>query len=276
MGRGRMDDLHICVAFDQNFIIPANTMINSVLRNTTEVVHFHLLVPSRQFDVGVVFLDQPNPFNHGIFSIYPVEENSIEFSMAMDGILHFSNAALYRLFMTQYLPKWIDRILYLDGDLIVNLDISEVFKENSNSVFSARIENAEIGYFNSGVFLTSLNYWRINEIGKSCADYLTQNPESQYKDQDALNHVFSNINKPMEKRFNYPIQDYGIFQNRNLKNAVFHFTGTIKPWKDHAPSVFPVNLWRRIYADTYGRPVALQKVRYRRIKKIILTLKCIR
>ena len=110
---------------------------------------------------------------------------------------HFSNAALYRLFMTQYLPKRIDRILYLDGDLIVNLDISEIFKENSNSVFSARIENAEIGYFNSGVFLTSLNYWRSNEIGKRCADYLTQNPESQYKDQDALNHVFLNINKPI-------------------------------------------------------------------------------
>lgn len=271
-----MAELHICVALDQNFIIPANTMINSVLRNTTEEVHFHLLVPSRQFDAGVLFLNQANFFNNVVFSIYPVEDESFEFSIVMDGILHFSNAALYRLFLTQYLPEQIDRILYLDGDLIVNLDISEVFTKNSNSIFSARIENEEIGYFNSGVFLTSLNYWRKNEIGQKCVDYLTQNPGSVYKDQDALNHIFSKINKPMDRRFNYPIEDYGFLKNRNLKKAIFHFTGTIKPWREHAPSVFPVTLWRRIYTSTYARPVALQKVRHHRIKKIILTLRCIK
>jgi lipopolysaccharide biosynthesis glycosyltransferase len=193
----------------------------------------------------------------------------------MDGIYHFSNAALYRLFMTQHLPTQIDRILYLDADLIFNLDISDVFIQHSNSVFSARIETEKRGYFNSGVFLTSLNYWRSNEIGKKCIEYLIQNPDSRYKDQDALNYVFSDINDSMDKRFNFAFQDYGVFKSRNLKKAIFHFTGTVKPWKNHAPPVFPVTLWRRMYVDVYGRPVNLQRVRLHRIKKTITTLKSI-
>jgi len=256
-----MDELHVCTAFDENFVVPANTMIRSILRNTKREIHFHLLVPSRQSHIGKTFLNHSNSSEQAKFSIYPVDDDSFDSSMVMDGIYHFSNAALYRLFMAQHLPVQIDRVLYLDGDLIVNLDISEVFIQHSNSVFSARIESKKIGYFNSGVFLTSLNYWRNNEIGKKCIDYLIQNPDSQYKDQDALNHVFLDIRDSMDKRFNFPFHDYGVFKSRNLKNSIFHFTGTVKPWKNHAPSVFPVTLWRRMHIDTYGRPVDLQKVR---------------
>jgi len=269
-----MDELHVCTAFDENFSIPANTMIRSILRNTKRDVHFHLLVPSRQFHIGENFRSHSKTFEQGKFSVYSVDDNTFESSITMDGIYHFSNAALYRLFMTKHLPVEIDRVLYLDGDLVVNLDISEVFIQHSNSVFSAWIENEKKGYFNSGVFLTSLNYWRNNETEKKCVDYLIQNPNSQYKDQDALNHVFSDINDSMNKRFNFPFHDYGVFKSRNLKNSIFHFTGTVKPWKNHAPSVFPVTLWRRTHIDAFGQPVDLQKVRLYRIKRVINTIRC--
>ena len=169
---------HICTAYDREFVIPANVMMRSVVENTRSSIHFHLLVPRSQYiELG----NQFHPVNldeKSFFSVYQIDEALIEEHLKMNGVRHFSNAAIFRLFLSDILPDEIDKILYLDGDLVVNLDISKIFTSADKDIFSARIEESAPGFFNSGVFITSLNYWRKNDVVQRCLNFLKQNLES--------------------------------------------------------------------------------------------------
>ncbi len=262
--------LHICTAYDREFVIPANVMMRSVVENTTSSIHFHLLVPKSQYiELGNHFhpirLDGKSSF-----SVYQFDETLIEEHLKMNGVRHFSNAAIFRLFLSDILPCDIDRILYLDGDLVVNLDISQIFTSGDKDVFSARVEKSALGYFNSGVFITSLKYWRQNDVVHRLLAFLKQNPESELKDQDALNHVFCNMNQPLDKKYNFPVSDFKLNGTKKENKIIFHFTGSIKPWKRHAPLIFPVKLWRSFYKEIYNSEILLQNVKFSFIKKVMI------
>jgi len=263
--------LDVCTAYDESFVIPANVMMRSAAINTDEKIHFHLLVPKSEFQKhSQLFTPVGLPAN-SVFTIYQVDDTSFNQYLSMKGNLHFSNAAIFRLFMSDHIPSAIDTVLYLDGDLVINLDISEIFSSYSENVFSARIERLNGGYFNSGVFLTSLNFWRHYGVKSQALNYLFQNPSLKYKDQDCLNHIFNSYNIPMEKKFNFPLSDFRSFRSSQSTECIFHFTGTIKPWKKHAPRVFPVKLWRAVYFEIYNNQAPLQNVSWSLLKKILTT-----
>ena len=268
-----MSVLHVCTAFDRSFKIPASVMMRSVVKNSQHRIHFHLLIPKSEGGIEAKFIDEFLLPSECEFSVYRVQNDDFTKEIRMNGIQHFSDAAIFRLFMTDYLPKTIDRVLYLDGDLYVNLDIFDIFEKYSDGVFSARIENLTSGYFNSGVFLTSLNYWREHSVTKHLVNFLRQNPNLEYKDQDSLNHVFKSKNLPLESIYNFPFGNFGYFRNRKLNGCIFHFTGSIKPWKTHAPRVFPVNLWRDSYSDIYNSKILLQTVKWSSFKKLVIWCK---
>lgn len=268
-----MNTIHVCTAFDEAFRIPASIMMHSVVKNTEHKIHFHLMVPDLAENELEKFLSDMRWPTKSEISIYTVSDNTLIPELRMRGVKHFSDAAIYRLFMADYLPKSIDRILYLDGDLFVNVDIFDIFKNYSNSIFSARIENKEDGYFNSGVFLTSLNYWRTHTVREQAIAFLQQNPNLEYKDQDSLNYIFKSSNFPLKKIYNFPFTDFEIYPKGVVSNYIFHFTGSIKPWKNHAPEVFPINLWRKAYSELYLEEVPLQKVKWSLLKKSIIWIK---
>lgn len=263
--------LDVCTAFDKSFVVPANVMMRSAAINSTQKIHFHLLVPKSEFKKNSnLFMPVDLPTN-SVFTIYEVEDTSFSKYISMKGTLHFSNAAIFRLFMTDYLPISIDTILYLDADLVINLDISEIFSSYSENVFSAKIERLDDGYFNSGVFLTSLNFWHHQQIKSQALNFLVRNPSLKYKDQDCLNHIFNSYNIPLDKKFNSPLSDFRIFHRKQTTECIFHFTGTIKPWKKHAPNVFPVKLWRSVYFEIYKKRAPLQNTSWSFLKRIFTT-----
>ena len=266
-----MKKLHVCTAFDRSFFLPANVMMHSVIKNTDSKIHFHLLIPKEDFKEYQEYFSAFPLLKKCLTSVYQVDNRKLSDTLRMSGTRHFSDAAIYRLLMTEYLPLSVDKILYLDGDLVINLDISEIYVKYSNEAFSARIERFDDGYFNSGVYLTSLNFWRDHQIKSQALEFLFQNPSLEYKDQDSLNHVFKYSNVPMEKKFNYPLTDFRIFGSSNSKACIFHFTGSVKPWKRHAPIVYPVKLWRSLYAEVYQAEAPLQNVKWSLLKRMVIT-----
>jgi lipopolysaccharide biosynthesis glycosyltransferase len=182
-------------------------------------------------------------------------------AISMKGVAHFSDAALYRLIMDQVLPREVDQIVYLDGDLLIRKwdDLTQIYV--SKPIFSARVESfserlGEKNYFNSGVFITSLTYWRQNDSSRSMLEYLRRNPSSICKDQDALNYVFQEINQGLALKSNCPANRLGSTQDAEI----IHYVGTGKPWKKHAPLTKATLLWREQYRSSFGYKVNLQKV----------------
>ena len=115
----------------------------------------------------------------------------------------FHPIVLARLFLDSYLPKNVERVLYLDCDVVVNGDIWELEKINlQDKAFGAvpelcmpKKQKAEIGlgvddtYFNCGVMLINLAYWREKRISEQFLQYFVErNGKLLYNDQDILNH----------------------------------------------------------------------------------------
>ena len=156
----------------------------------------------------------------------------------------FSIGALYRLIMPQILSN-VSKIIYLDADTIITLDINELWQfeigdapiaavtEKANGVNSANnfvmcrqglveVEN----YFNSGVLVMNLELMRnFKDAIKESTVFVATKTECQHFDQDILNHCFS------EKYFKLPLKfntfvGYARYRGENfIGKKIYHYAG---------------------------------------------------
>ena len=153
---------------------------------------------------------------------------------------HISHAAYLRLLLAEILPEDLDRVLYLDGDLLVLEDLSQLFDESLEGHWAAAVPDVacpymdatqavsnlrqcgpymatyrpvsnyqELGisgeqpYFNSGVLLIDLVEWRNQDLGRKFLHCLATNADSIWCwDQYALNVVLSGRWKVLPLRWN--------------------------------------------------------------------------
>lgn len=168
---------------------------------------------------------------------------------------NYSYATYLRLLTASILPD-IDKVLYLDCDLVVNGDISELWNIDISDYAAAGVYDTVLsyniirdyigydfikeGYFNAGVLLMNLKYFRENRIEKKFFDYLT-NHDAKLNDQDAINAVLHGKIKVVHPKWNchvgyfaFPplvINEQKKYIKKLWRNAVIiHFTGPAKPW----------------------------------------------
>lgn len=171
---------------------------------------------------------------------------------------HIPVSAYYRLFITDVLPAEMDKVLYLDCDIVVESSIKDLWDidmegspigviidyENNNVRFCNRLGyDCNYGYFNSGVLLINLKYWREHDVSNCFRNYITEHYTNlPLLDQDVLNHEFHAIKKELPLRFNF---QSGFLWKEELRNfsrkyynqiddafnnpCVIHFTED-KPW----------------------------------------------
>lgn len=170
---------------------------------------------------------------------------------------HISIAAYYRLLTPIILPDDIDKILYLDCDIIVNGNIKELYNCNirnvalgavldedyKNEVKYSRLEySKEKPYINSGVLLINLEYWRKNNVTNRLLSYINDNPDKVlFHDQDTINAVLHNEITLLPIKYNFQtgflykrlIADENILseiEECKYTPCIIHFTGPNKPW----------------------------------------------
>jgi lipopolysaccharide biosynthesis glycosyltransferase len=160
-----------------------------------------------------------------------------------------------------------DQLLYLDSDLLVFKDITEIFQsvapENAGSAalnadgsslsFDLSDEICErFGkqpddpYFNAGVMVMNLNYWRKNELAKKCFDFLSSH-DPAYVDQTAINVVMNRQMALLDPSWNSLANRIDIDRLAN-SGFVIHYTSS-KPWllKQLHPTA---TLFEKFCADT--------------------------
>lgn len=149
-----------------------------------------------------------------------------------------SVGAFYKLLIPQVLPKEIEKVIYLDSDIIVNLDIHKLWQielgdsllgvvpkktQYANSKMATRRMNKAYAlcrgnivkiddYFNSGVLIMNLNLLRNEEQNiMRGIKFRGENPKQVYWDQTVLNYCFSERTVKMSRDF-----------NRNINHARRH------------------------------------------------------
>tara|TARA_Y100000590_G_scaffold201045_1_gene228464 strand:- start:3413 stop:4270 length:858 start_codon:yes stop_codon:yes gene_type:complete len=241
-----MTNIPIFLAADDNYAPFVATTIASVCDKTDSFVDFYILDGGISLENKEIILNVKKYFKN--FSIEFIKINAEEQFKNFQTITHLTLAAYNRLLIPILKPN-LKKVIYLDVDVIVMDDISELYKEKlDNYALGAVIEqgnknyvkqsmfNIEMNpnslYFNSGVLLLDLDQWRKHSILSELLKI-----EEKYRgklltlDQDILNKYFEDNYKILDKKFNV--------MDTNDEIIIRHFASTIKPWNIPLNKSFP-------------------------------------
>lgn len=165
---------------------------------------------------------------------------------------HVSRATFYRLFVHQLIPNSIDSLVYLDSDLLALKSCEQLFHTPLLNPIAAADHCApklslefwgESGgnYFQAGVLLLDLQYWREHRTHEVFTRILLQERQRiKYWDQDVLNLAFQDSWQRLPIWFNVG-QDAVNSLPANLvaeRTVIAHFDNPYKPWNSRTTRPF--------------------------------------
>lgn len=129
-------------------------------------------------------------------------------------------ATFFRLYLSSILPQTIDRVIYLDCDLIVRHSLNDIYNLNMDNYLVAGVDDCrsdlyriELGcnpgtvYMNNGFMLIDLKKWREENVEEKFTKFISDRKgDCTYMDQAPLNGVLGSENKILELDAKYNAQ----------------------------------------------------------------------
>lgn len=256
-----MKQIPIFFACDDNYIPFLGTAIHTLHQNASKDYNYRIIVLSN----GIKQENKDRILNMAESNL------SIEFFNITNVIAkykellsfrlrdYYSVAIYYRMFIPTLFPE-LEKAIYLDADLILVGDISELYNTNIEGKLVAAVNDrlvkdvptfaeyaskavgvAADEYFNSGVLVMNLAKFRSDDIQTKFLDLLnTYNFDSVAPDQDYLNVLCRNDKVLLPIGWNkMPLPDSD-FDMSTLK--LLHYNSFEKPWH-HDHVLFSNEFW---------------------------------
>ena len=251
--------IHVCYGlYDGNgrYSKFTGTSILSMFENTREKVTVHILHDNTLTEYNRdKFSYIAGQYNQHI-KFYNVEKICAEsikkfkniFSR-LDGFKIFSIGMLFRLLIPQIFSNAIKKIIYLDADVIVNLDINEFWQVPLEDKVIAAVPEMQNGietgetftlcregfvkaedYFNSGVLVINLEKWRGSEYENFQAgiNFVVENIKDMWIDQNIFNYCFSKKYLKLDRDFNCFVNKAREPERQDFRvnHRSFHYVGS--------------------------------------------------
>ena len=268
MDSQRISKVDIVACTDKWFVMPTGVMMYSICVNNpdTDIV-FHIIIDdSVTVDDRYDLEETIAPFVGKTVFFYSSNIIDSRWFPQVKSITFLSKSTYYRLFIAEILPQTIDKVLYLDGDIIVrhsllplwnvdlgNYPIGAIPEQCEGDIeFYNRLQiPPQLGYFNAGVLLINMKYWRDHCVVNLFREYMSEHSSDiKYHDQDILNVIFCRTKIWLPIKYNFqqgflykkPQYDYWRYEKEVLEArkdpVILHFMG-FKPW--HVYSRWPIH-----------------------------------
>ncbi|MDR8394652.1 glycosyltransferase family 8 protein [Aliifodinibius sp. S!AR15-10] len=204
------NQVNVVLAADDNYAMQLAVTMFSILRNLNKMSCLQLFIldggisSKNKNKIKRIFKNNNQKKNHSIIWIKPDLEKLN--NLPTKG----KPRAIYLpLLIPEYLPDQCNKVIFLDSDLVLESDITKLYKHDVEitplwAVRDLLIQTLsgkdgiksykEIGgtekspYFNSGVMLINLDYWRREKVTSGAIDYIQEyKEETRFHDQEALN-----------------------------------------------------------------------------------------
>ena len=211
------DSFSIVYSCDDAYVPYTYVSIKSLRAHKTLGKHYQVYIlqtglsPSNQKNLlslqddnfTVKFVDVGQILNHFPRGFFPLN-------------FHFTIETYFRFFLAELFPQE-DKVLYLDGDTLVQKDVKDLFSIDVGDAYLAATRDMEIirathylgerhasyfenqlglesidNYFQAGVMLVNLKQWRKENFACRLLECLKKVPNPMYADQDILNAVCQN------------------------------------------------------------------------------------
>jgi len=163
--------MNILVTLNSNYIKPLKVMLKSLFLNNAEDKFCIYVMHSRLSDDEVADIQNFVAANGSSSKIIRIDDKVFENAPV---IFHYPREMYYRLLAFKFLPPELDRILYLDPDILVLNPVKELYYTDMGDYLYAaayhdvisikeinrlRLNPYEIeAYYNSGVLLINLSF----------------------------------------------------------------------------------------------------------------------
>lgn len=247
--------MDILVTLNANYMHPLKVMLKSMfLNNEEESFHIYVMHSSLTSEEQSELRDFVNHEGHELTAV-SVPKDSFKDAPV---VKHYSKEMYYRLLAFKHLPEHLDKILYLDPDILVINEIRSLYDTDiSNYLFAAaeherasikevnkwRLMPYEIdGYYNSGVMLMNLRLQREQIDEAEIYKFVRKNKMKLIlPDQDIMNALYGKRILPLDEiRCNYDPRFYlyhklksnGLYDMDYIihHTSIIHFCGKKKPW----------------------------------------------
>lgn len=224
-----MSKLPVAFVIDDCFAMPAAVAITSILANKKPGVdyRFYLCVNGFSDENRAMMRSFEQSWPGTELRIVDVDLSAYEsFYVQYDGHMGAGSITALGKFLLPQLAPEEDRLLYLDADIIVQDDISELFEQrldgfvagvvrDSGTMWNRSPVAAKLPfYFNSGVMLLNLELMR--ELGMSERLVAAKKSLADVKlvDQDAFNVAFEGLVRLLPIRYNSLLLNLNHFVGR--------------------------------------------------------------
>ena len=285
--------INICLSFDEKYAQHAAVTMVSLMKNCSRNIHFYIIdsepsgiTESRSKIVKLVEMYGAKisfrTIDLSVFKGFPV------WKPMQDSPNKY--VPYYRLCLADLLPE-IERIIYLDTDIVVQGDIAKLYDlEFAKDQFIAGVNDMDSeelkekistsAYINSGVILFDLATIRrikLNVVEESIK--ILQNFRERISlniDQDLINIIFNDHIRLLDISWN--AQSVGTprgfilgYDNKSIEKNIIHFIASHKPWMFNCKSGYQ-HLYFRYLSYT---PWKLKCIKYLfiKIKKFIFEKK---
>lgn len=253
--------MNILVTLNSNYIKQLIVMINSILKsNSNDNINLYIAhkeLTKEDFSKIKAYVDKERC---RVISVKVTDEMLKNAPVTK----RYPREMYFRIFAAQFLPKSLDRILYLDPDLVVINSLDELYNmdfEGNYYIASSHVNKGmqklnefrlemdkDSPYINSGVMLMNLTLLREDQNIECVFEYIEKNKNRLLlPDQDVLSGLYGGKTKTVNSLI-YNLSDrYLKLHNMKPKNfnnrvdlewvkentVIIHYCGRNKPWKDN-------------------------------------------
>lgn len=243
-----MHEYNICYGLDSNYTEQLSVSLVSILKNSKKDEKFNVYILdgglSKEDKQNISELKEIKDFGLNFVRVNPKDFKDCPLLKNTNKEFDFYHVTLptyFRFKLPSLLPN-VDKILYLDCDVLARTSFEELYNADVKKYAVAMISDVESEkeakrlnikkYYNAGVMLINLDYWRKNDIEKKLFDYAMKNKKTiLWQDQDIINVVLQKEIKEVDLKWNYSYFLYDKINEEDLKkSAIIHFAGRFKPW----------------------------------------------
>lgn len=209
--------LHVVYASDDKFAEILGVSLTSLYENNLGMEQIHVyILDSKISEENRKKLEWLST-TYGRSEIQWIPAKDISEELNMDVSVDRGSLSQYaRLFVSSVLPADLERVLYLDCDIIIKQPLGELWNLDMHDKTIAALNDAFSKWyrmninlkpndimFNSGVMLIDLKHWKERKVEKRLVKFIaSKKGRIQQGDQGALNAVLSHDTYCFEPKFN--------------------------------------------------------------------------
>ena len=247
---------HIVYIADENFVIPTLVSIRSLIVNANNPLEIHIICVEMSADSCEQL--KSSETDKIKIQLHRVDD---EYKDLFAKHTHVSKAALFKFKLSEIFSD-LDKILYVDGDIIFNKGFEQIFSYDISEYYAAVVQDmlavvrdswaTKLGvekYFNSGVMYLNLKKLRADDCCNKLIEAKKNEIVKGFMDQNVLNTVLGKNVLYLDCRFNFLVtylrmencaESIASFFDMDLETVnnciktpyIVHFTDSKKVWKD--------------------------------------------